>query len=100
AAESVSDAIRFEYYLASSSGWTQSTVIWAEIGGSSLIGPELVQETTDKEVLIKEKLKATTDHQKSYADNRHKQLEFEVGDHVLLKVSPWKDVICFEKRVS
>ncbi|GKA83908.1 putative reverse transcriptase domain-containing protein [Tanacetum coccineum] len=77
AAESVSDAIRFEYYLASSSGWTKSPVIWAEIGGSSLIGPELVQETTDKEVLIKEKLKAARDHQKRYADNRHKPLEFE-----------------------
>ncbi|GJT26570.1 putative reverse transcriptase, RNA-dependent DNA polymerase [Tanacetum coccineum] len=77
AAESVSDAIRFEYCLASSSGWTKSPVIWAEIGGSSLIGPELVQETTDKEVLIKEKLKAARDHQKSYADNRRKPLEFE-----------------------
>ncbi|GJS57001.1 hypothetical protein Tco_0651785 [Tanacetum coccineum] len=48
AAESVSDAIRFEYCLASSSGWTKSPVLWAEIGESSLIGPELVQETTDK----------------------------------------------------
>ncbi|GJW51071.1 hypothetical protein Tco_0092422 [Tanacetum coccineum] len=55
----------------------RSPVIWAEIGGSSLIGPELVQETTDKEVLIKEKLKAARDHQKSYADNRSKPLEFE-----------------------
>ncbi|GJY84593.1 hypothetical protein Tco_0497969 [Tanacetum coccineum] len=71
AAESVSDAIRFEYYLASSSGWTNVTVLWAEIGESSLIGPELVQETTDK---------------------------FEVGDRVLLKVSPWKGVIRFGKR--
>ncbi|GJZ40460.1 putative reverse transcriptase domain-containing protein [Tanacetum coccineum] len=78
----------------------RSPVIWAEIGGSSLIGPELVQETTDKEVLIKEKLKAARDHQKSYADNRRKPLEFEVGDRVLLKVSPWKGVICFGKRVS
>nr|GEZ96456.1 putative reverse transcriptase domain-containing protein [Tanacetum cinerariifolium] len=42
----------------------------AEIGESRLIGPELVQETTDKVVLIKEKLKAVRDHQKSYADNR------------------------------
>ncbi|GJY05800.1 hypothetical protein Tco_0371740 [Tanacetum coccineum] len=46
-------------------------------GESSLIGPELVQETTDKVVLIKEKLKATRDHQKRYADNRRKLLEFE-----------------------
>ncbi|GJT73856.1 putative reverse transcriptase domain-containing protein [Tanacetum coccineum] len=52
-------------------------VLWAEIGESSLIRPELVQETTDKVVLIKEKLKATRDRQKSYADNRRKPLEFK-----------------------
>ncbi|GJS97958.1 reverse transcriptase domain-containing protein [Tanacetum coccineum] len=76
----------------------RSPVLWAEIGESSLIGPELVQETTDKVVLIKEKLKAARDHQKSYADNRRKPLEFEVGDRVMLKVSPWKGVIRFGKR--
>nr|GEU40338.1 putative reverse transcriptase domain-containing protein [Tanacetum cinerariifolium] len=70
-------------------------VLLAEIGESSLIGPELVQETTDKVVLIKKKLKAARDRQKSYADNRRKLLEFEVGDRVLLKVSPWKGVIRF-----
>ncbi|GJU35199.1 hypothetical protein Tco_1183553 [Tanacetum coccineum] len=98
AAESVSDAIRFEYCLASSSGWTKSPVLWAEIGESSLIGPELVQETTDKVVLIKEKLKAARDRQKSCADNRRKPLEFEVGERVMLKVSPWKGVIRFRKK--
>ncbi|GJS39362.1 putative reverse transcriptase domain-containing protein [Tanacetum coccineum] len=64
----------------------------AEIGESMLIGPELVQETTDKVVLIKEKLKAARDRQKSYADNRRKPLKFEVEDQVLLKVLPWKGV--------
>nr|GEV00088.1 putative reverse transcriptase domain-containing protein [Tanacetum cinerariifolium] len=57
-----------------------------------------VQETTDKGVLIMEKLKAARDRQKSYADNRHKPLEFEVGDQVLLKVSPWKGMIRLEKK--
>nr|GFC45344.1 hypothetical protein [Tanacetum cinerariifolium] len=66
----------------------RSPVLWAEIGESKLIGPELMQETTDKVVLIKEKLKAAGDHQKSNADNRCKLLEFEVEDQVLLKVSP------------
>ncbi|GKB35114.1 reverse transcriptase domain-containing protein [Tanacetum coccineum] len=75
----------------------RSPVLWAEIGESSFIGPELVQETTDKVVLIKEKLKAARDRQKSYADNRRKPLEFEVGDRVMLKVSPWKGVIRFRK---
>ncbi|GJW54611.1 putative reverse transcriptase domain-containing protein [Tanacetum coccineum] len=65
---------------------------------SNSIGPEIVQETTDKEVSIKEKFKAVRDRQKIYAGNRRKPLEFEVGDHVLLKVSPWKGVICFEKK--
>ncbi|GKD27894.1 reverse transcriptase domain-containing protein [Tanacetum coccineum] len=76
----------------------RSPVLWAEIGESSLIEPELVQKTTDKVVLIKKKLKATRDRQKSYADNRRKPFEFEVGDRVLLKVSPWKGVIHFGKR--
>ncbi|GJS92703.1 putative reverse transcriptase domain-containing protein [Tanacetum coccineum] len=75
-----------------------SPILWAEIGKSILIGPELVQKTIDKVVLIKEKLKAARDYQKSYADNRHKPLEFEVGDQVLLNVSPWKGVICFKKK--
>ncbi|GKD56484.1 putative reverse transcriptase domain-containing protein [Tanacetum coccineum] len=66
----------------------RSPVLWAEIDESRLIRPEFVQETTDKVVLIKEKLKATRDRQKSYPDNRRKSLEFEVGDHVFLKVSP------------
>ncbi|GKB20814.1 hypothetical protein Tco_0854737, partial [Tanacetum coccineum] len=65
-----------------------SPVLWTEIGESSLIGPELVQETTDKVVLIKEKLKAARDRQKSYVDFRRKPLEFEVRDRVLLKVTP------------
>ncbi|GJY11253.1 putative reverse transcriptase domain-containing protein [Tanacetum coccineum] len=76
----------------------RSPVLWAEIGEGSLIGPELVQETTDKVVVIKEKLKAARDRQKSYADNRCKPLEFEVGDRVMLKVSPWKGVVHFGKK--
>ncbi|GJQ99168.1 putative reverse transcriptase domain-containing protein [Tanacetum coccineum] len=76
----------------------RSTVLWAEIGEGSLIGPELVQETTDKVVVIKEKLKAAIDRQKSYAENRRKPLEFEVGDRVMLKASPWKGVIRFGKK--
>ncbi|GJX22546.1 putative reverse transcriptase domain-containing protein [Tanacetum coccineum] len=66
----------------------RSPVLWAEIGENRFIRPELVQEMTNKVVLIKEKLKLVRGHQKSYADNRRKPLEFEVGDQVLLKVSP------------
>ncbi|GKA30794.1 putative reverse transcriptase domain-containing protein [Tanacetum coccineum] len=59
---------------------------------------ELVQETTDKVGLIKDGLKAARDRQKSYADNRRNPLEFEFGDQLLLKVSPWKGVVRFRKK--
>ncbi|GKA27426.1 putative reverse transcriptase domain-containing protein [Tanacetum coccineum] len=76
----------------------RSIILWAEIGERRLIGQELVQETTDKVVLIKERLEAARDRQKSYADIRRKSLEFDVGDQVLLKVSPWKGVVRFGKK--
>ncbi|GJR91324.1 hypothetical protein Tco_0215335 [Tanacetum coccineum] len=111
ATESVRDAIGFEYCLASSSGWTKGTYD-SDFGGynegmcrlfygqrvEKVVGPELVLETIDKVVLIKEKLKAARDRQKSYVDFRRKPLEFEVGDHVLLKVSPWKAVVHLRKK--
>ncbi|GKA97897.1 putative reverse transcriptase domain-containing protein [Tanacetum coccineum] len=62
------------------------------------IGPELVQETTKKISQIKDRLKATRDRQKSYADKRRKPLEFSVCDYVLLKVSPWKGVVPLGRR--
>ncbi|GJZ85536.1 putative reverse transcriptase domain-containing protein [Tanacetum coccineum] len=60
--------------------------------------PELVQEITEKISQIKDSLKAARDHQKSYTDKRRKPLEFSVGEHVLLKVSPWKGVVRFGKK--
>ncbi|GJU24539.1 putative reverse transcriptase domain-containing protein [Tanacetum coccineum] len=98
AAESVRDAIGFEYCLASSSGWTKSPGLWAEIRESSLTGLELVRETIDKVVLVKENPKMERDRQKSYVDYRRKSLEFEVGDRVLLKVTPWNGVVRFGKK--
>ncbi|KAD4585436.1 hypothetical protein E3N88_23037 [Mikania micrantha] len=60
--------------------------------------PEMVHETTEKIVQIRNRMAAARDRQKSYADKRRKPLEFQVGDRVLLKVSPWKGVIRFGKR--
>nr|GEY55958.1 hypothetical protein [Tanacetum cinerariifolium] len=54
------------------------------------LGTRLDIKTTKKISQIKDMLKAARDHQKSYVDKRRKPLEFSVGDHVLLKVSPWK----------
>nr|GEV02553.1 reverse transcriptase domain-containing protein [Tanacetum cinerariifolium] len=57
----------------------RSLIMWAEVGEGHLIGPELVQETTEKISQIKDKLKAARDHQKSYADKRRKPLEFNIA---------------------
>ncbi|GJU39802.1 putative reverse transcriptase domain-containing protein [Tanacetum coccineum] len=76
----------------------RSPIMWAEIGEGQLIGSELVQETIEKISQIKDRLKATRDHQKSYADKRRKPLEFSVGDYILLIVSPWKGVVRFGKK--
>ncbi|GJW69048.1 hypothetical protein Tco_0123472 [Tanacetum coccineum] len=76
----------------------RSPVLWAEIGESSLTRLELVHETTDKVVLVKENPKAARCRQKSYVDYRHKPLEFKVGDRVSLKVTPWKGVVRFGKK--
>ncbi|GJR59200.1 hypothetical protein Tco_1501362 [Tanacetum coccineum] len=73
-------------------------IAWAEVGEIKLIGPEIVQQTTNKIMQIKERLKAARYRQKSYADNQKKSLEFSVGDKVLLKVSPRKGVVRFGKR--
>ncbi|GJX22661.1 putative reverse transcriptase domain-containing protein [Tanacetum coccineum] len=54
--------------------------------------------TTEKIIQIKNRLLAAHSHQKSYANKRAKLLEFEDGDKVLLKVSPWKGVLHFGKR--
>ncbi|KAI3510643.1 hypothetical protein L1887_17775 [Cichorium endivia] len=86
----------------------RSPLCWAEVGdtqlvkgqvtNSTLTGPEIIRETTEKIVQIRERLKASRDRQKSYADKRRKPLEFQVGDLVMLKVSPWKGMIRFCKR--
>ncbi|GKE22342.1 putative reverse transcriptase domain-containing protein [Tanacetum coccineum] len=65
---------------------------------AQLTGPELIQETTKKIVLIKQRIQAAQDRQKIYADLKRKPMEFKVGDRVMLKVLPWKGVVRFGKR--
>ena len=61
---------------------------WNETGERKLLGPEIVQTTVDKVNVIRARLKAAQDRQKSYANKRRKDLEFEVEDQVFLKLSP------------
>ncbi|GKB71492.1 putative reverse transcriptase domain-containing protein [Tanacetum coccineum] len=76
----------------------RSPVCWAEVGEAQLTGPDLIQETTEKIIQIKQRIQAARDRQKSYADLKRKPMEFQVGDKVMLKVSPWKGVVRFGKR--
>ncbi|GKA28896.1 putative reverse transcriptase domain-containing protein [Tanacetum coccineum] len=76
----------------------RSPVCWSEVGDAQLTGPEMIRETTEMIVQIKNRLLAARSRQKSYADVRRKPLEFEVGDKVMLKVSPWKGVVRFGKH--
>ncbi|GJV70399.1 putative reverse transcriptase domain-containing protein [Tanacetum coccineum] len=74
------------------------SLCWAEVGEVQLTGPEIVQETTEKIIQVKQRMQAARDRQKSYADLKRKPMEFEVGDKVMLKVSPWKGVVRFGKK--
>ncbi|GJW98467.1 reverse transcriptase domain-containing protein [Tanacetum coccineum] len=76
----------------------RSPVYWAEVGEAQLTGLDLIQETTEKIIQIKQRIQAACDRQKSYADLKCKPMEFQVGDGVMLKVLPWKGVVRFGKQ--
>ncbi|GKD33894.1 putative reverse transcriptase domain-containing protein [Tanacetum coccineum] len=76
----------------------RSPVCWAEVGDAQLTGPAIIHETTEKIIQIKNRIQAARDRQKSYANIRRKPMVFQVGDKVMLKVSPWKGVVRFGKR--
>ncbi|KAJ9557656.1 hypothetical protein OSB04_012270 [Centaurea solstitialis] len=69
-----------------------------QVGERQLAGPEIVQVTSDKIQQVRERLKTARDRQKSYDDKGRKDIEFQVGDQVMLKVSPWKGVIRFGRK--
>nr|GEW22353.1 putative reverse transcriptase domain-containing protein [Tanacetum cinerariifolium] len=77
----------------------RSPVCLTEVGEAQLTGAKLIQEITEKIVLTKQRIQVALDRQKSYADLKRKPMEFEVGDRVMLKVSPRKGVVRFSKRV-
>ncbi|GKD29905.1 hypothetical protein Tco_1240683, partial [Tanacetum coccineum] len=116
ALESFANSFGYEYGLPSANRWSnyhtsikaapfealygrkcRSPICWAEVGDVQLTDPEIVHETTKRIVQIKSKIQAARNRQKSYADVRHKPLKFQVGDKVMLKVSPCKRVIRFGK---
>ena len=76
----------------------RSPLCWTEVGESSITSPDLIRDTSEKRSLIRQRLLTAQSRHKSYADVRRRPLEFEVGDHVFLKVMPKRGVVRFDKR--
>ena len=76
----------------------RSPLCWTEVGESYITGPYFIRDTSEKVSLIRQRLLTAQSRQKSYADVRCRPLEFEVGDHVFLKVMPKRGVVRFGKR--
>nr|GEX40542.1 putative reverse transcriptase domain-containing protein [Tanacetum cinerariifolium] len=75
-----------------------SPICWTEVGEAQILGPELIQETTEQIIQIKQRMQDAHDRQKSYTNLKRKPMEFQAKDKVMLKISPWKGVVRFGKR--
>jgi len=71
---------------------------WSETGGSQVFGPEILKDAEQHVQIIRENLRTAQSRQKSYADTRRRELEFEVGDYVYLKVSPIRGLRRFKVK--
>ena len=76
----------------------RSPVCWEEVGERKILGPELIQQTKETIELIQKRLITAQNRQRKYADQSRKDMEFQVGEPVLLKVSPWKGLMRFGKK--
>ena len=76
----------------------RTQLYWTELKENHIYGVDLVKETEEKVKIIRYCLKAASDRQKSYADLKRKEIEYQVGDKVFLKVSSWKKIFRFGKK--
>ncbi|WMV29887.1 hypothetical protein MTR67_023272 [Solanum verrucosum] len=76
----------------------RTPLCWSEVVERKLVGPEIVQQIEDKVKIIRDCLKISSDRQKSYADLTRCDIEYQVGDKVFLKVSPWKKNMRFGQK--
>ncbi|KAA0065968.1 pol protein [Cucumis melo var. makuwa] len=76
----------------------RSPICWSEVGEQRMLGPKLFQTTNAAIQKIRDHMLTTQSREKNYADERRKDLEFDVGDMVFLKIAPMKSVIRFEKK--
>ena len=73
----------------------RTPLMWDEVGYRQLFGPDLIKESEEKVKLIRDRLKVAQSRQNSYADSKHKEVVYEIGDRAYLRVSPLRGVICF-----
>ena len=78
--------------------WCRSPLCWDKIGDRKLVGPELVHVTNEAVQKFRARMCTAQSRQKSYADVRHRSLEFEIGHMVFLRVAPMKGVLRFERK--
>jgi hypothetical protein len=76
----------------------QTPLMWSNVGEKALEGPAFVKEAEEKVALIRRRLLEAQSRQKSYAENRRRELRFEEGDFVYLKVSPMRGVKRFQVK--
>ncbi|XP_022019811.1 uncharacterized protein LOC110919872 [Helianthus annuus] len=76
----------------------RTPICWGEVGQREIAPNDVIAKTNEKIDLVRARLKAAQDRHKAYADRRRRPIEFQVGDRVLLKVTPWKGIIRFRKR--
>ena len=76
----------------------KTPVCWTELNEHKVIGPDIVKDTKDKVQVIQQRFKAVSDRHKSYADLKRKDIVYEDGDKVFLKVSLWRKILKFGKR--
>ena len=76
----------------------RTPVCWMELNEHKVIGPNIVKDTEVKVQVIRERLKAINDRKKSYVDLKRRDIAYEVGDKVFLKVSSWRNILRFSKK--
>ena len=71
---------------------------WTKLDEHKIVGPDLVKDMEEKVQIIQQRLRAASDRQRSYANLKRKDIEYEVGDKVFLKVSQWKKILRFGRK--
>ena len=76
----------------------RTPMCWTELNEHKILGPDLVKDTEEKVQIIQQRLKVASDRQRSYANLKRKDIVYEVGDKLFLKVSPWKKILRFGRK--